>query len=140
MSRKLPVRMWSAACMPRGATSTTMRARAGVLPHRNWVSAAVDVEIAAAVVLARERQIVGRRGVGAAALAVRALTVPVGVLIVVHGRRVRAVVRAGELSAAAGGAGVGAEARDVVRGVRVVVDVSRVLTASGVARAVVLVT
>ena len=47
--------------MPRGATSTTMRTRAGVLPHRNWVSAAVDVEIAAAVVLARERQIVGSR-------------------------------------------------------------------------------
>ena len=112
---------------------------AGVIPHRIWVSAAEDLDLAVAIVHARERQIVGRRGVGAPALAVPALTVPLGVRIVVHSSRVHAVVRAGELSAAVGGAGVGAEARHVVSSVRVVVGVNRVLTAPDVARAIVLV-
>ena len=118
--------------MHRSATSTAVWTR-GVLPHRIWVSTAEDVNLAVAIVNARERQIVGRRGVGAPALAVPAFTVPLGVRIVVHSSRVHAVVRAGELSAAAGSAGVSAEARHVVRGGRVVVGVGRVLAASDVA-------
>ena len=109
------------------------------LQYRIRVGAAEDLDRAAAIVHVRERQIVGRRGVGTAALVVRALTVPPGVRIVVRSFRVHALIVAGELPAAACTAGVGADARHVVRGVRVVVGVGQVRAASDATRAVVLV-
>eukprot|EP00964_Phaeocystis_antarctica_P141061 scaffold106040_cov84-Phaeocystis_antarctica.AAC.1 len=107
--------------------------------YRIRVGAAEDLDRAAAIVHFRERQIVGRRGVGTAALVVRALTVPPGVRIVVRSFRVHALIVVRELSAAAVSAGVGADARHVVRGVRVVVGVGQVRAASDATRAVVLV-